>query len=79
MSKKRLSPCFLKLQDYQGNPIPILGSWKVRIQHKGFLGRFKIIVVIFEIFLELLVSDMIQLCDPSGHLITWQKENSEMT
>ncbi|KAG8132919.1 hypothetical protein E2320_010735 [Naja naja] len=45
MSKKRLRPCSLKLRDYQGNTIPILGSSKVAVEFKQFKGRRQVIVV----------------------------------
>lgn len=45
MSKKRLSPCGIRLRDYQGKAIPILGSRKVRVQRNNFHGHLQVIVV----------------------------------
>lgn len=36
--KKRLRHCYRRLQDYQGNNIPILGSGKFQVKFKDFVG-----------------------------------------
>lgn len=45
ISKKRLSPCYIQLWDYQGNAIPIVGSSKFRVTTPNFNVRLPLIVV----------------------------------
>lgn len=45
ITKRWLKPCSLRLRDYQGNNIPILGSYKARVKFKSFWGRLKLIIV----------------------------------
>lgn len=45
MAKRHLEPCRLQLQDYQGNPIAIVGTGHFRVQFKDFCGRLPLVVV----------------------------------
>lgn len=44
-TKNSLKPCHVKLRDYQGNSIPILGCSRLLVAFKNFTGRLPLIIV----------------------------------
>ncbi|XP_060539010.1 uncharacterized protein K02A2.6-like [Pantherophis guttatus] len=45
IQKRALQPCQVRLRDYQGNDIPVMGGAKLLVEHKTFTGKLPLIIV----------------------------------